>query len=127
MVLTLWHGNRRPPSRGSSTSPVSVGTLPTRVPASQPGPPTRGGRREPGCAGARCRRPCAVVPPPAAHGRGGGGGAAGGRAVSRGRRPGDRAVPAVLAGRPGALEFRVGAGPAARPLAADLRARRRPV
>src|SRR4051794_7599825 len=38
-MLMLWHGNRRPPSRGSGTSPVSVGTLPTRVPAAQPGPP----------------------------------------------------------------------------------------
>src|SRR5437868_2653295 len=53
----LWHGNRRPPSRGSGTSPVSVGTLPTRVPAAQPGPPTRRRRPGRGCRGARRSRP----------------------------------------------------------------------
>src|SRR4051794_17095920 len=34
----LWHGYRAPAVAGVRLQPVSIGTLPTRVPAAQPGP-----------------------------------------------------------------------------------------
>ena len=37
----LWHGIRAPAVAGVGRQPVSIGTLPTRVPAAQPGPPWR--------------------------------------------------------------------------------------
>ena len=39
VVLMLWHGIRAPAVAGVGRQPVSIGTLPTRVPAAQPGPP----------------------------------------------------------------------------------------
>src|SRR3954464_12784919 len=39
--LRLWHGTRAPAVAGVGRQPVSIGTLPTRVPAAQPGPPPR--------------------------------------------------------------------------------------
>src|SRR5689334_14135943 len=39
VVLMLWHGIRAPAVAGVGHQPVSIGTLPTRVPAAQPGPP----------------------------------------------------------------------------------------
>src|ERR671933_147620 len=42
MVLMLWHGPGHPPSRGSGANPCRPGTLPTRVPAAQAGPPGGG-------------------------------------------------------------------------------------
>src|SRR3954447_10624163 len=41
VVLMLWHGIRAPAVAGVGRQPVSVGTLPMRVPAAQPGPPPR--------------------------------------------------------------------------------------
>src|SRR4051812_13263984 len=41
VVLMLWHGIRAPAVAGVGRQPVSIGTLPTRVPAAQPGPPAR--------------------------------------------------------------------------------------
>src|SRR5215218_7650060 len=40
MELMLWHGIRAPAVAGVGHQPVSIGTLPMRVPAAQPGPPT---------------------------------------------------------------------------------------
>src|SRR3954447_16352827 len=55
VVLMLWHGIRAPAVAGVGRQPVSIGTLPTRVPAAQPGPPTTYSGRAAGWQRARRR------------------------------------------------------------------------
>src|SRR5215217_353845 len=52
VVLMLWHGIRAPAVAGVGRQPVSFGTLPMRVPATQPGPSHGVTGRGPGWAGA---------------------------------------------------------------------------
>ena len=89
----LWHGTRAPAVAGVRRQPVSVGTLPTRVPTAQPGPPAGApGRvreavpvdrpptpRRAGAAARGCARPT--------------GAAALAQAAAAARRPGRRARP----------------------------------